>query len=73
MLKKHKTKLSRSNFNSTCFMNIPFNKPYMTGNTSSTLPKRKYLISQLRTKGINTVFHYIPLHSSPRGQVVAAC
>ena len=35
-----------------------------------SLEQRTDLISRLRTKGINTVFHYIPLHSSPRGKTV---
>ena len=35
-----------------------------------SLEKRTNLISRLRDKGINTVFHYIPLHSSPRGKTV---
>lgn len=34
------------------------------------LEARTGLIAGLKTKGINTVFHYIPLHSSPRGQTV---
>lgn len=32
------------------------------------LEQRTAFIEQLKTKGINTVFHYIPLHSSPFGQ-----
>lgn len=35
-----------------------------------SLEQRTDLIARLRTKGINTVFHYIPLHSSPRGETV---
>jgi len=35
-----------------------------------SLEQRTDLIARLRTKGINTVFHYIPLHSSPRGKTV---
>jgi len=35
-----------------------------------SLEQRTDLISRLRDKGINTVFHYIPLHSSPRGKTV---
>jgi dTDP-4-amino-4,6-dideoxygalactose transaminase len=31
------------------------------------LPRRTRFIEQLRTAGIHTVFHYIPLHSSPAG------
>lgn len=34
------------------------------------LEQRTDLISRLKSKGINTVFHYIPLHSSPRGKAV---
>jgi dTDP-4-amino-4,6-dideoxygalactose transaminase len=35
-----------------------------------SLEARTALIDGLKAKGIHTVFHYIPLHSSPRGQVV---
>ena len=35
-----------------------------------SLELRTTLIERLKTKGIHTVFHYIPLHSSPRGQTV---
>jgi dTDP-4-amino-4,6-dideoxygalactose transaminase len=35
-----------------------------------SLEQRTALIDRLKTKGIHTVFHYIPLHSSPRGQAV---
>ena len=35
-----------------------------------SLEQRTELIARLRGKGINTVFHYIPLHSSPRGKTV---
>jgi dTDP-4-amino-4,6-dideoxygalactose transaminase len=35
-----------------------------------SLAQRTELIARLRGKGINTVFHYIPLHSSPRGKTV---
>lgn len=35
-----------------------------------SLEQRSNLISHLHSKGINTVFHYIPLHSSPRGKTV---
>jgi dTDP-4-amino-4,6-dideoxygalactose transaminase len=34
------------------------------------LEQRTELIARLKSKGINTVFHYIPLHSSPRGRTV---
>lgn len=34
------------------------------------LEQRTELIARLKSKGINTVFHYIPLHSSPRGKTV---
>jgi dTDP-4-amino-4,6-dideoxygalactose transaminase len=33
-----------------------------------TEEKRDDLIDKLRSLGINSVFHYIPLHSSPMGQ-----
>ena len=33
------------------------------------LALRTALIERLKSKGIQSVFHYIPLHSSPRGQV----
>lgn len=33
------------------------------------LAVRTALIERLKSKGIQSVFHYIPLHSSPRGQV----
>jgi len=35
-----------------------------------SLESRTAVIDGLKTKGIHTVFHYIPLHSSPRGQAV---
>lgn len=35
-----------------------------------SLAQRTDFIARLRSKGVYTVFHYIPLHSSPRGQVV---
>lgn len=35
-----------------------------------SLAQRTALIDHLKAKGIHTVFHYIPLHSSPRGQAV---
>ena len=35
-----------------------------------SLEARTALIDGLKAKGIHTVFHYIPLHSSPRGQTV---
>jgi dTDP-4-amino-4,6-dideoxygalactose transaminase len=34
------------------------------------LVSRTSFIEGLKAKGIHTVFHYIPLHSAPRGQVV---
>lgn len=34
----------------------------------ASLEKRTNLISKLKEKGVNTVFHYVPLHSSPAGQ-----
>jgi len=35
-----------------------------------SLALRTTFIERLKTKGIHTVFHYIPLHSSPRGQTI---
>jgi dTDP-4-amino-4,6-dideoxygalactose transaminase len=35
-----------------------------------SLAHRTDFIERLKAKGIHTVFHYIPLHSSPRGQAV---
>lgn len=35
-----------------------------------SLAQRTAFIERLKSKGILSVFHYIPLHSSPRGQVV---
>jgi len=35
-----------------------------------SLAQRTAFIARLKSKGIAPVFHYIPLHSSPRGQVV---
>jgi dTDP-4-amino-4,6-dideoxygalactose transaminase len=35
------------------------------------LQSRTKLISQLKQQGINAVFHYVPLHSSPAGQQYA--
>jgi len=32
-----------------------------------SLERRTAFIAQLRTEGINTVFHYVPLHSAPYG------
>lgn len=34
------------------------------------LAQRTALIDRLKGKGVHTVFHYIPLHSSPRGKAV---
>jgi len=33
-----------------------------------SLEKRSWLISELKKHNINSVFHYVPLHSSPAGQ-----
>jgi dTDP-4-amino-4,6-dideoxygalactose transaminase len=33
-----------------------------------SLEKRTEMIAQLKSKGINAVFHYVPLHSSPAGK-----
>jgi dTDP-4-amino-4,6-dideoxygalactose transaminase len=30
--------------------------------------KRNWLLHKLKSKGINAIFHYVPLHSSPMGQ-----
>lgn len=35
-----------------------------------SLERRTLLIERLKSKGVHTVFHYIPLHSSPRGQTI---
>lgn len=35
-----------------------------------SLELRTGLVERLKTNGVYTVFHYIPLHSSPRGQAV---
>jgi dTDP-4-amino-4,6-dideoxygalactose transaminase len=35
-----------------------------------SLAARTTFIERLRTKGIQSVFHYVPLHSSPQGRVV---
>ena len=35
-----------------------------------SLERRTALIERLKSKGVHTVFHYIPLHSSPRGKTV---
>ena len=32
-----------------------------------SLDKRTAFINDLKEKGINTVFHYVPLHSAPAG------
>lgn len=34
----------------------------------ASLEKRTNLISKLKEKGVNTIFHYVPLHSSPAGR-----
>jgi dTDP-4-amino-4,6-dideoxygalactose transaminase len=33
-----------------------------------SLEKRTYLIEQLKDRGVNAVFHYVPLHNSPAGK-----
>lgn len=33
-------------------------------------PTRVQLIARLKSEGIHSVFHYVPLHSSPRGRKV---
>jgi dTDP-4-amino-4,6-dideoxygalactose transaminase len=33
-----------------------------------TLARRTALIEDLATQGVNAVFHYVPLHSSPAGK-----
>ena len=35
-----------------------------------SLDLRTAFIERLKTRGIHTVFHYIPLHSSPRGETI---
>ena len=35
-----------------------------------SLALRTEFIERLKTNGVHTVFHYIPLHSSPRGRIV---
>ncbi len=37
------------------------------------LPTRTNLIDHLKNNGINSVFHYVPLHSSPAGQHYGRC
>jgi len=36
----------------------------------SSLTHRTAFIDRLRSEGIHAVFHYIPLHSSPRGRTI---
>lgn len=38
-----------------------------------SLTQRSAMMKQLAEKGINTVFHYVPLHSSPRGLAIGRC
>jgi len=33
-----------------------------------SLEKRTEVIAQLKEQGVNSVFHYVPLHSSPAGK-----
>jgi len=33
-----------------------------------TLEKRTALLARLKEQGVNAVFHYVPLHSSPAGK-----
>ena len=35
-----------------------------------SLPARTAFIGRLKVRGIQTVFHYVPLHSSPRGSAI---
>jgi len=35
-----------------------------------SLAQRTAMMERLKEKNINTVFHYVPLHSSPRGQAI---
>ncbi|MDO8651356.1 MAG: dTDP-4-amino-4,6-dideoxygalactose transaminase [Undibacterium sp.] len=35
-----------------------------------SLAHRTIFIERLKTKGIHTVFHYIPLHTSPQGKII---
>jgi dTDP-4-amino-4,6-dideoxygalactose transaminase len=37
---------------------------------SPSLAARSELIDRLRTKGIQSVFHYVPLHTSPFGRSI---
>ena len=37
------------------------------------LPTRTELIAHLKDQGINSVFHYVPLHNSPAGQYYGKC
>jgi dTDP-4-amino-4,6-dideoxygalactose transaminase len=36
-----------------------------------SLEKRTEVIAQLKRRGINAVFHYVPLHSAPAGKKYA--
>ncbi len=38
-----------------------------------SLEKRNELIDRLSERGVNTVFHYVPLHSSPAGRKYGKC
>lgn len=37
------------------------------------LAERTALLQQIRAVGVNAVFHYVPLHSSPAGQRYGRC
>ena len=37
------------------------------------LAERTELLQQIRAVGVNAVFHYVPLHSSPAGQRYGRC
>lgn len=39
----------------------------------TSMDERTRLISFLRNHGVQSVFHYIPLHSSPAGQIYGTC
>ena len=40
----------------------------MPEDVEKALDERTKLISYLKSKGINSVFHYIPLHTAPAGK-----
>lgn len=52
---------------------VPFVPPDCTGNghmfylVLGSLEERTHFIAHMRKRGVNTPFHYVPLHSSPAG------